>query len=285
MHDSKIEWVLNPDNKTLGKIWNPITGCRNGCEYCYARRLANTRLKERYLANTNYAPPPKEMVLPNLGFYQQDSFYPRFWPERLKDFDALFAINEPNFLKRLPKKPRGIFVCDMSDLFGIGIPKKWTRSVLEVIEGASYHRFYILTKQAQNLPPWSPFPDNCWVGVSATDTLMMVNALNELYKIEAKIKFLSLEPLLEWNVEAYVMQKNLEAQQLDWVIIGAQTKPTVMPKIEWVREIVEAVDRAGVKVFLKDNLMPLCQYEHAIKYDALWQYDDKSQLRQEMPDG
>ncbi|KKL04650.1 hypothetical protein LCGC14_2613910, partial [marine sediment metagenome] len=29
------------------------------------------------------------------------------------------------------------------------------------------------------------------------------------------------------------------------VILGAQTKPTVMPKIEWVREIVEVVIRQG----------------------------------------
>ncbi len=49
---------------------------------------------------------------------------------------------------------------------------------------------------------------------------------------------------------------------IDQVIIGAQTKPTVMPKIEWVEEIVEACDKAGVKVFLKDNLvghLPACE--------------------------
>ncbi|KKK71886.1 hypothetical protein LCGC14_2909470, partial [marine sediment metagenome] len=41
---------------------------------------------------------------------------------------------------------------------------------------------------------------------------------------------------------------------IDWVIIGAQTKPTVMPKLEWVKEIVDAADRAGIPVFLKDSL-------------------------------
>ncbi|GAI89421.1 unnamed protein product, partial [marine sediment metagenome] len=61
MHRSKIEWVLNPDNKTLGWVWNPMTGCRNhvnglckgGGFPCYAYRLANGRLKESYLANDN----------------------------------------------------------------------------------------------------------------------------------------------------------------------------------------------------------------------------------------
>ncbi|KKK91159.1 hypothetical protein LCGC14_2715740, partial [marine sediment metagenome] len=54
MNKTKIEWVKNPDG-TQGYTWNPITGCLNGCDYCYARRLANTRLKERYLANPKVA--------------------------------------------------------------------------------------------------------------------------------------------------------------------------------------------------------------------------------------
>ena len=43
MNKTQIEWVRNPDG-TQGYTWNPITGCLNGCEYCYARKLANGRL-------------------------------------------------------------------------------------------------------------------------------------------------------------------------------------------------------------------------------------------------
>ena len=50
MNRTTIEWVKNPDG-TQGYTWNPITGCLNGCPYCYARKLANGRLKQRYLAN------------------------------------------------------------------------------------------------------------------------------------------------------------------------------------------------------------------------------------------
>ena len=67
------------------------------------------------------------------------------------------------------------------------------------------------------------------------------------------------------------MPNKLEEAGISWLIIGAQTKPTVYPKIEWVGEIVEAADKVGVKVFLKDNLRPLL-------------IDDKGyKLRQEMP--
>ena len=51
MNRTKIEWCKNP-NGTQGYTWNPITGCLNGCSYCYARKLADGRLKSRMLANT-----------------------------------------------------------------------------------------------------------------------------------------------------------------------------------------------------------------------------------------
>jgi len=44
---------------------------------------------------------------------------------------------------------------------------------------------------------------------------------------------------------------------VSWVIIGAQTKPTVYPKLEWVKEIIGAADSAGIPVFQKNNLKPL----------------------------
>ena len=272
MNKTQIEWVKNPDG-TLGYTWNPITGCLNhvngmckgGGFPCYAYRLANGRLRERYLANKNRA---TLTLLKDVGAHNDDPFYSRFWPERMDDFNNLFAINEPNFSRRLPKKPRGIFVCDMSDLFGMGIPEKWTRDVLDVIEEANYHRFYLLTKQPQNLIKFSPFPDNCWVGVTATKIDAFYHAIQVMPDIQCKRAFISFEPLLG-RIEA----PSHLYKTLDWVIIGAQTKPTVYPKIEWVKEIVEAADKAGIPVFLKDNLAPLIK---SIKGENFY-------LRQEMP--
>ena len=93
MNHTRIEWVKNPDG-TQGYTWNPITGCLNGCPYCYARKLANGRLKQRYLANTNLAPNAKGDVakltisdrtaIEREGDYA-DPFYPRFWEERLDE--------------------------------------------------------------------------------------------------------------------------------------------------------------------------------------------------------
>lgn len=248
MNKTKIEWVKNPDG-TQGYTWNPITGCLNGCEYCYARKLANGRLKQRYLDNDNisrvHVIRNGELDKAELDRALQDPFYPRFWPERLGD---------------IPLKPsRGIFVCDMSDLFGIGIPEDWTERVLNIIEVNVQHRFYLLTKQPQNLIKWSPFPENCFVGVTATARIQFNMAAGALPQIEAKVKYISFEPLLGRIQHTTIpyLEALFKEGWLQWMIIGSQTKPTLYPEISWVEEIVEAADKAGVSVFEKNNLTPI----------------------------
>jgi len=252
MNRTKIEWVLNPDG-TQGYTWNPITGCLNGCEYCYARKLANGRLRTRYLANTNITTADISVAIHPLDVVRRanDPFYPRFWPDRLEEligwikgltiFEAYHGLKTP--------KAKGIFVCDMSDLFGIGIPETWTKQVMDVIEANPQHRFYLLTKQPQNLIKFSPFPDNCWVGVTVTCKDDFWRAFQGLGQIEAKVKYLSFEPLLGsiWDgIDATLI--------VDWVIIGAQTKPYKPPKLEEVEEIIWACCKANIPVFIKDNL-------------------------------
>ena len=262
MHDSKIEWVLNPDNKTLGKIWNPITGCLNGCPYCYARKLANTRLKQRYLANNN-------LPLHALPYssYMADPFYPRFWPERL-----YIPFNS---------KPKGIFTVDMGELFGDWIPREWQDDIFRVIKLHPNDRFYLLTKQPQNLAKFSPFPDNCWVGVSVCNDKMLDVAVDKLEDIQATHKYFSFEPLKERL--SLSLDYALNYSGVSWLIIGAQTKPTVYPKLEWVEEIVKAADKAGIPVFIKNNLSPYAS--NLQLYPNMWVGDnDWDRLRQEMPE-
>ena len=146
------------------------------------------------------------------------------------------------------------------------------------------HTFIFLTKQPQNLAKFSPFPDNCWVGVTATDHHSFAVALNYLWDLKATTKYISFEPLLGQipSTPRLFLASNAN---ISWLIIGAQTKPTVYPKIEWVREIVEAADKAGVPVFLKDNLLPIMG-GYPIPKANMWAYKFEAgyfKLRQEMP--
>ena len=323
MNATNIEWVKNPDG-SQGYTLNPMSGCKNhtpeglcldGLFPCYAWKLAHGRLKSRYLANPNIAIPEgiKARDLHDLSpelkrQYSTDPFYPRFWEERLGQI-PLFG------------QARGIFVCDMGDLFGEAIPSQWTHRILNHIGECQRHRFYLLTKQPQNLIKWSPFPENCWVGVTVTNMLQRQTAISHLNSIIAPVRFLSCEPLLA-PLNATGWQSLLG---INWLIIGACTgtcnemyrlrdthvgvtpmamplcytvnnrregfitKWTAQPNIEWVQEIVEAADKAGTKVFLKDNLMPL------FKRGDIWaipewagfndwaKQDIGTTLRQEMP--
>jgi len=293
---TKIEWVKNPDG-TQGYTWNPITGCLNGCPYCYARRLANGRLRQRYLANQEGIAELAYLSQAHRKVALNDPFYPRFWEERIP----------PHTYRKMDWRgvPMGIFVCDMGELFGDWIPHNWQAEVFDVILNNPWHRFYLLTKQPQNLIKWSPFPDNCWVGVTVTTWDKLMEARFALHDIEAKVKYISFEPLLAG-------MRHLDCLELDinWLIIGACTGTyaemfslasrmegisglkrvmplnnrtyTFQPKIEWVEEIVRAADKAGVKVFIKDNLLHEWGITHSPNFKKLPSGIYKA--RQEMPE-
>lgn len=277
MNPTRIEWTQNPDG-TPGFTWNPITGCLNhvngmckgGGFPCYAYRLANGRLKQRYLAHKNVAPRTiRFRTLPN------DPFYPRWWPERLYDVPDMEHA-----------KPKGVFVCDMGELFGDWIPEEWVKLIMTRIGfWCKQHRFYTLTKQPHNLPKWSPFPENCWVGVTATNILAYQAARNILPDIEAKVRFISFEPLLERVImtdTAYLTP--LSRHFCDWVIIGAQTKPLKRPHPDWVREITEAAIKAGIAVFHKNNLKET-GFLKTILNDGQFKEVYGVDFKQEMPNG
>ena len=290
MNKTKIEWVKNPDG-TQGYTWNPITGCNNqidgmcqgGNFPCYAYKLANGRLKERYLDNPNVAIPEgvKARDIHDLSpalqakYGGQDPFYPRFWEDKV---DKLYHENP------VRSKPKGIFVCDMSDLFGIGIPEEWQDKVFSAIRVNPQHRFYLLTKQPQNLLKFSPFPQNCWVGVTATGNTAFHTAIRHLSQIDAKVKYISIEPLLEpiyaGGLDSVVAREGItitKRKYIDWVIIGAQTKPLKIPPFDRVVEIVRVADKAGIPVFLKKNLN-CCEISD---YPEL--LDKQGDMRQELP--
>lgn len=156
-----------------------------------------------------------------------------------------------------------------------GFPLK--EAIYSTIRCCSQHTFLFKTKCPWNLVKWSPFPDNCWPGVTATDTRMALEACLYLGDIEAKVRYLSLEPMLH---SINIPPEHLKVCKIGLVIIGAQTNPYRPPTIEAVEGIVGACGKAGTKVFLKDNLWPLFDGSH---YSVpLWAFDKDSRLRQEL---
>ncbi len=211
-------------------------------------------------------------------------FYPRLIPEKLL---------EP--LKW--KKPARVGVCFTGDLFGDWVDPRtpsllkgfseegsdmgnWTlRQTVEfVVNSCPQHTFVFLTKAPLNLLKWSPFPKNCYIGVSVCKQNMLNEAIVGLAGIKAKVKFISVEPLRE----RITFPSAYDLTGIDWVIIGSWSRYSskTAPKIEWIKAIVNEADRVGAKVFLKANLVkPLWESRPG------WAFidDHHVQLRQEFP--
>lgn len=160
---------------------------------------------------------------------------------------------EPSVFNSLPKKPCKVFVGSTMELF---LFDDWMEFILNRCQDFPNHTFQFLTKQPQNLIKFGPFPDNCWVGVSATIPEQIRLAFKYLhYDVQAKVKFISFEPMLGMILP--FREDWFTASGVNWVILGSQTKPYKPPKIKWVEEIVRVADKAEIPVFQKDNLKPL----------------------------
>lgn len=208
---SKIEWTE--------QTWNPVSGCTKispGCKNCYAETMAR-RLKA--------------MRAPG---YER-GFELSLQPTRL---------GQP--LRR--KKQTVWFVNSMSDLFHEGVPDEYIDKVFEVIRATPQHTYQILTKRAERLQDYFSsrcVPHNVWLGVSVEDQYHGLPRIKFLRTVQASIRFLSIEPLLEDLGE-------IDLSGIHWVIVGGESGPKARPMAaEWARSIRERCEEAGVAFFFK----------------------------------
>jgi protein gp37 len=93
-------------------------------------------------------------------------------------------------LENVPR-PKRVFVGSTMELFGDWVKDEWMDIILHDAKRLVLHTFIILTKKPENLIKWSPFPDNCWVGVSVTDYWKATDACGWLDNVRATVKFLT----------------------------------------------------------------------------------------------
>ena len=145
------------------------------------------------------------------------------------------------------KKPQTIFVNSMSDLFHEEIPEDVIHRIFDVMRKARWHTFQVLTKRSERLLTMNPvldWSDNVWMGVSVENQDNRYR-IDHLRQMDARVKFLSIEPLL-----GSIRELNLEG--IDWVIVGGESGPKarVMRK-EWVLRIRDICLEADVPFFFK----------------------------------
>jgi protein gp37 len=145
------------------------------------------------------------------------------------------------------KAPQTIFVNSMSDLFHKNVPVAFIQHVFDVMRQANWHRFQVLTKRSERLLELNSvidWPDNVWMGVSV-ENVDYTYRIDYLRETSAKVKFLSLEPLL--GPLSY-----LDLTEISWVIVGGESGPGARKMDEaWVREIRNQCQSARVPFFFK----------------------------------
>lgn len=211
MAQTSIEWTE--------LTWNPVTGCTKisaGCKFCYAEVMTK-RLK-------------------SMGV------------EKYKDGFKKVRIHEETLgIPYTWKKSKVVFVNSMSDLFHKDVPLEFIQRVFQVMNENPQHVFQVLTKRGDRLAEihdhltWS---HNIWMGVSVEDK-RVVERIDYLRTTGARVKFLSLEPLIG-------PLPNLNLDGINWVIVGGESGHKARPMSpDWVLDIQEQCEKSKVAFFFK----------------------------------
>ena len=168
----------------VSETWNPVTGCLHDCIYCWARKLALTKLRHspRY----------------------REGFKPRLNPEEFK------------------KRFRGgvVFVSDMGDLWGDWVPDEWIRRVLNHIRRFPDTWFLFLTKNPQRYHDFlDEIPSNAILGATIetnrdryyqegyTPRISRAPLPSRRYRamkdLDWPLKFISIEPILDFDLDVF----------------------------------------------------------------------------------
>jgi len=177
--------------------------------------------------------------------------YDRFKWDRTIRHDPMCWLNGVD-IRKVPAGSR-IFLGSTMELFGKWVKPDWMQDTFDIVHEYPELDFIFLSKLPQKLSDYNgEWSSNCIVGVSAANETMFVEGLQGLAFVAARTKFISLEPYLE-PIKPRTKEQ-WEEMEIDWLIIGAQTKPSVIPSHKAIVDVVVPAVQAGVKVFLKDNL-------------------------------
>ncbi len=226
MQNSKIEWTDN--------TFNPWWGCVNispACDNCYAQRFAarRTRTEEELWGRSALR------LISNEDYW----FQPHVWNKRA----ARLGCRERVFCGSM---------CDvMERRSDLNQPRQ---RLYRLIEDTPHLDWLLLTKRPHEysklLPmAWlrDPLP-NVWL-LTTVEHQDYSWRIDELLKVPAIVRGLSLEPLLG---AVPLPNAFTDLGRAGWVIAGGESGPRPRPlRIDWIRTVRDACVAASVPFFFK----------------------------------
>lgn len=242
--------------QSCDETWNWLVGCSKispGCKNCYAAVAARSARLQQF---TQY--------------------------QKVKEWDGTVEFVESQLLKPLSwRSPKRVFTCSMSDIFHPNVQDEWRDRAFAIMAVAQQHTFQVLTKRPQamlnyfselnllrlkrSLPSsikYSrldsinlPLP-NVWLGVSVENQQAAEERIPLLIQTEAKIRYLSCEPLLETvDLSEWIIDRKYQTDSkppIHWVICGGESGTKARPcYVEWIRSLVNQCQSASIPVFVK----------------------------------
>lgn len=234
--NTKIEWATH--------TFNPWAGCTKvspGCDHCYAESMMDHRLRRVQWG------PGKPRVRTSAANWRK----PLAWNAAHAEFYAQHGHRQR------------VFCASLADVFDNQVDPAWREDLFRLIEATPNLDWLLLTKRIGNAGNMLPVPfdfdrlyPNVWLGATITSQAEADRDIPKLLQLDAKVKFLSMEPLLGPVDFGKVPGFNRIGLYLGnwWVIVGGESGTGARPMHpDWVRGIRDQCSNAGVPFLFKQH--------------------------------
>lgn len=129
------------------------------------------------------------------------------------------------------KKSYRNFVTSMTDMFGEFVPEYWIFEILDAMVAAPNQIFQCLTKRSYRMynivdkycekRGISSLPANIWLGITVESQKYYDANIGSLIQSKAKVKWLSMEPLL--GPVNLGLSVNSKYEWINWVVVGGES--------------------------------------------------------------
>jgi protein gp37 len=230
--------------------FNAWIGCSKvspGCKFCYAEEWDG-----RYHAGVHWGDGAPRKLMAD-----------KYWREPLKwDREAKVAGER-----------RRVFCSSLADVFDDQAPEGQRDRLWELIRQTPNLDWLLLTKRPENIKKFLPADwatpggespwcyRNVWLGVTVEDQQRAKERIPILAQVDATVRFLSCEPLLEEvDLSSFLYEERTVSCDrytepldiIDWIIIGGESgSKSRLFNISWARKIIEDCRIGEAKVFMK----------------------------------